>query len=188
MYRRLRILAPILLVLTGCGVSTQHTRGETLDQGASESGVEGNVPSRETHLVATSGGVSHILLRGPLEGIEIGSLIELVPRGEWPDGDADRPAQALLRVTRIEEDAAHALVLGARARGARLVLVVTGKGRDRDEGGPIPAPRGALRHQLPAWLAQPPLAGAVLQVAEAHRRHGGSGAYYIYLRRQPGRD
>lgn len=79
-------------------------------------------------------------------------------------------------------------VLGARARGARLVLVVTGKGRDRDEGGPIPAPKGALRHQVPAWLAQPPLAGAVLQLAEAHRRHGGSGAYYIYLRRQPGRD
>lgn len=86
-------------------------------------------------------------------------------------------------------DAHPALIrflLSAQAAGKRLVLVVTGKGRDRDEGGPIPAPRGALRHQVPLWLGQPPLAAHVLQVAEAHRRHGGGGAFYVYLRRQPG--
>ncbi|MDH3262647.1 MAG: Smr/MutS family protein [Paracoccaceae bacterium] len=77
-------------------------------------------------------------------------------------------------------------VLGAHSQGKRLVLVVTGKGRDRDEGGPIPAPRGILRHQVPLWLSQPPLAGLVLQLTEAHQRHGGSGAYYLYLRRLPG--
>ncbi len=76
-------------------------------------------------------------------------------------------------------------ILRAQAEGMRLVLVVTGKGRDRDEGGPIPAPRGILRHQVPQWLRQPPLAPAVLQVAEAHQRHGGGGAYYVYLRRNP---
>ncbi|MCX7644665.1 MAG: Smr/MutS family protein [Rhodobacteraceae bacterium] len=75
-------------------------------------------------------------------------------------------------------------VLASHAAGRRLVLVVTGKGRDRDEGGPIPAPRGALRHAVPHWLSQPPLAGVVLQVAEAHRRHGGGGAFYVYLRRR----
>jgi len=75
-------------------------------------------------------------------------------------------------------------VLGAHAAGRRLVLVVTGKGRDRDEGGPIPAPRGALRHAVPHWLSQPPLAPVVLQVTEAHRRHGGGGAFYVYLRRR----
>ena len=78
-------------------------------------------------------------------------------------------------------------ILSAHAAGKRLVLVVTGKGRDRDEGGPIPAPRGALRHQVPVWLAQPPVAAQVLQVTGAHLRHGGAGAYYVYLRRQPGR-
>ncbi len=77
-------------------------------------------------------------------------------------------------------------VLGAQAAGKRLVLVVTGKGRDRDEDGPIPARRGLLRQQVPAWLSQPPLGAAVLQVAEAHRRHGGGGAYYVYLRRPAG--
>lgn len=75
-------------------------------------------------------------------------------------------------------------VLASHAAGRRLVLVVTGKGRDRDDGGPIPAPRGALRHAVPHWLSRPPLATVVLQVAEAHRRHGGGGAFYVYLRRR----
>jgi DNA-nicking Smr family endonuclease len=32
-------------------------------------------------------------------------------------------------------------------------------------------------------LAMPPLSTAVLQVTQAHLRHGGGGAYYVYLRR-----
>jgi DNA-nicking Smr family endonuclease len=28
-----------------------------------------------------------------------------------------------------------------------------------------------------------PLAPLILQVSEAHRRHGGAGAYYVYLKR-----
>lgn len=74
-------------------------------------------------------------------------------------------------------------ILASHGMGARLVLVVTGKGRDRDEGGPIPTARGILRHQVPQWLRMPPLGTAVLQVAEAHRSHGGAGALYVYLRR-----
>lgn len=78
-------------------------------------------------------------------------------------------------------------ILAAQAQGRRLVLVITGKGRTRDDGGPIPPPAGALRRQVPVWLAAPPLAGAVLGTAEAHRRHGGAGALYVALRRlRPG--
>lgn len=79
--------------------------------------------------------------------------------------------------------ALNRFILSSQASGRRLVLVITGKGKDRDEGGPIPQPRGTLKHQVPRWLALPPLAQAVLQVAEAHISHGGSGAYYVYLRR-----
>lgn len=75
-------------------------------------------------------------------------------------------------------------ILSAQASGKRLVLVVTGKGKHRDDGGPIPTRLGVLRHNVPHWLAQAPLAQAVLQVSEAHLRHGGGGAYYVYLRRQ----
>lgn len=74
-------------------------------------------------------------------------------------------------------------ILGAQAQGKRLVLVITGKGKDRDDGGPIPMRHGILRHQVPQWLALQPLAPAILQVTPAHLRHGGHGAYYVYLRR-----
>lgn len=74
-------------------------------------------------------------------------------------------------------------ILRAQADGKRLVLVVTGKGKHRDDGGPIPVRHGVLRHQVPHWLSVPPLSQAVLQVTQAHRSHGGGGAYYVYLRR-----
>lgn len=84
-------------------------------------------------------------------------------------------------------DRAHAalsrFILSSHGRGKRLVLVITGKGKNRDEGGPIPVRHGVLRHQAPQWLATPPLASVVMQVSQAHISHGGGGAYYVYLRR-----
>lgn len=77
-----------------------------------------------------------------------------------------------------------AFILGAHVAGLRLVLVITGKGKLKADHGPIPQRMGVLRHQVPQWLRLPPLAAAVLQVAEAHLRHGGSGAFYVYLRRR----
>lgn len=75
-------------------------------------------------------------------------------------------------------------VLDAHQAGKRLVLVITGKGKSRDDGGPIPMRRGALRHAVPGWLRAPGLGNVVLQITEAHQKHGGSGAYYVYLRRR----
>lgn len=85
-------------------------------------------------------------------------------------------------------DRAHpaltAFILTAQSRGKRLVLVITGKGRKSADHGPIPTPRGILKHQVPQWLAMPPLSHAVLQVTPAHISHGGDGAYYVYLRKR----
>lgn len=75
-------------------------------------------------------------------------------------------------------------ILDAHSDGTRLALVITGKGKDRDDNGPIPTRRGILKQQVPHWLSLPPLRSVVLQVTEAHLRHGGTGAYYVYLRRQ----
>ncbi len=75
-------------------------------------------------------------------------------------------------------------ILNAQSAGMRLVLVITGKGKRGQDTGPIPTRMGALRHQVPQWLRLPPLGPAVLQISEAHLKHGGSGAYYIYLRRR----
>ena len=73
-------------------------------------------------------------------------------------------------------------IIGAHAEGLRLVLVITGKGR-ADEDAMQPHRHGILRHSLPHWLSAPPLTGRVLQTAPAHQRHGGAGAFYVYLRR-----
>lgn len=85
-------------------------------------------------------------------------------------------------------DRAHPVLTGfvmnAHANGKRLILVVTGKGKQRDEGGPIPVRHGILRHQVPQWLGMQPMKSVVLQIAQAHISHGGGGAYYVYLRRQ----
>lgn len=84
-------------------------------------------------------------------------------------------AQAHPRLTRF--------ILAAHTEGKRLVLVITGKGKNTDDGGPIPARQGVLRHAVPQWLSRAPLSAVVLQITEAHKRHGGGGAYYVYLRR-----
>lgn len=73
-------------------------------------------------------------------------------------------------------------VLNAQENGLRLILVITGKGKQMWE--PVPRPTGALRHQVPHWLRLPPLGQAVLQVSQAHLKHGGAGAFYVYLRRR----
>ncbi|MDF0601291.1 Smr/MutS family protein [Psychromarinibacter sp. C21-152] len=75
-------------------------------------------------------------------------------------------------------------IMNAHAQDRRLVLVITGKGRSGGADGPMPERRGVLKHQVPQWLHAPPLRQLVLQVTEAHMKHGGTGAYYVYLRRR----
>jgi DNA-nicking Smr family endonuclease len=81
---------------------------------------------------------------------------------------------------------------GARSRKLRLVLIVTGKGESRP-GRTEEAPfdlgldmrmRGVLRMMTPRWLREPGIDELIADVREAHRRHGGSGALYVYLRKQ----
>lgn len=75
-------------------------------------------------------------------------------------------------------------IMTAQANGRRLVLVITGKGGKREELGAIaPQRMGALKRQVPIWLTMAPVSSAVLQVTESHIKHGGVGAYYVYLRR-----
>jgi DNA-nicking Smr family endonuclease len=71
----------------------------------------------------------------------------------------------------------------SQARGARLVIVVTGKGGRLDEAGPWRQERGVLRRLAPHWLREPDLRSVVLGFEEAGRAHGGSGALYVRLRR-----
>ncbi len=74
-------------------------------------------------------------------------------------------------------------ILKAHGDGRRLVLVITGKGREKTDDGPIPVRLGVLKHRVPQWLQQSPLGTVVQQITPAHQRHGGGGALYVYLRR-----
>ena len=71
----------------------------------------------------------------------------------------------------------------SQARGARLVIIVTGKGGAIDEFSGWPSERGVLKRVTPQWLREPDLRSVVLGFEEAGRAHGGSGALYVRLRR-----
>jgi DNA-nicking Smr family endonuclease len=71
----------------------------------------------------------------------------------------------------------------SQARGARLVIIVTGKGGAIDEFGGWPNERGVLKRVTPQWLREADLRSVVLGFEEAGRAHGGSGALYVRLRR-----
>lgn len=63
----------------------------------------------------------------------------------------------------------------ARCRGDGAVLAITGVGRTGE---------GVLKRRLPDWLSEPEFRRLVSGFAPAHRKHGGAGAFYIFLRRQ----
>jgi len=83
----------------------------------------------------------------------------------------------------LRQDAAHralrSFIVGAQSRGARIVLVITGKGRT-GEG----EDAGVLRRAVPRWLEAPDLRPLVVGVSVAHRSHGGDGALYVQVRRK----
>ena len=79
--------------------------------------------------------------------------------------------------------ALSAFIQGAAARGARVVLVITGKGGPGSAAQEFPE-RGVLRRAAPLWLGEPSLRALVLSVEEAARPHGGGGAFYVRLRRR----
>ena len=77
--------------------------------------------------------------------------------------------------TQASADAAlMQFVSQARTNGARTVLVITGKGRNSE---------GVLRRNFLHWLESAPARDLVSGWAPAHPKHGGAGAFYVFLRR-----
>lgn len=127
---------------------------------------------------------THRLAPGPVEHLRADALRmdhkthKRMTRGKMvPEARIDLHGMTLA----VAKSALAGFILSAQASGRRLVLVITGKGKG--DHGPLPTRSGALRHEVPHWLRMAPVAGAVLQVVPAHLRHGGTGAYYVYLRR-----
>jgi DNA-nicking Smr family endonuclease len=117
-------------------------------------------------------------------------------RGGLDGNTADRLRKGLMEPeARIDlhgqtEAGAHRTLLdflrNARRNGCRLALVVTGKGaREQDPHTPftLENTRGVLKAMVPRWLKEPDFAALIADHRAAHRRHGGTGAMYIYLKK-----
>jgi DNA-nicking Smr family endonuclease len=74
-------------------------------------------------------------------------------------------------------------ILKAHSNANRLVLVITGKGKIQTAAHLVPEQKGALKRQVPTWLSQAPVSSVIQHSTNAHSRHGGDGALYVYLRR-----
>jgi DNA-nicking Smr family endonuclease len=68
----------------------------------------------------------------------------------------------------------------AQHDGARVVLVITGKGKLSAD---PHAERGVLKRQVPLWLESPQLRPLVVGFESANIGHGGVGALYVRMRR-----
>ena len=91
------------------------------------------------------------------------------------------PIEGVLDLHGMTQAQAQAAVSGfiekSYGLNQRCVLIITGKGRfSKDE-------IGVLRRALPDWLNMPPLNEKILSFTKAHKKDGGEGAYYIYLRK-----
>jgi DNA-nicking Smr family endonuclease len=85
-----------------------------------------------------------------------------------------------------QAQAHHALrgfLVHMQAQGAKLVIVVTGKGGRPSSASWIDEP-GVLRRLVPQWLRETDMRAVVLGFEEAGRTHGGAGALYVRLRRR----
>lgn len=100
-----------------------------------------------------------------------------------------QPIEGVIDLHGLRQDEAQnaltAFLYRRQQQGAKLVLVVTGKGSagasshsdfHGDE-------RGVLRRMVPHWLHLPTLRPLIAGYDEADQRHGGSGALYIRLRK-----
>lgn len=100
-----------------------------------------------------------------------------------PDGRIDLHGMTAERAHR----ALDGYIGAALARGGRLILVITGKGgkpRNADDAAFMRADQGVLRQQAPNWLRNGPHAAHIVGIYQAHLRHGGAGAFYVYLKKQ----
>lgn len=91
------------------------------------------------------------------------------------------PVYATLDLHGLTQNAAfealNRFIIGKSGSTRRLVLIITGKGA-------ISKP-GVLKTNLTHWLNMPELRPYVIAVDHATIDHGGSGAFYVLLRKKP---
>jgi DNA-nicking Smr family endonuclease len=153
--------------------SSVQAEGETTNESASPSAE----PNKKSPMAQTETRSKTVIKQSPLAPLGR-RLKQRVARGsEAIDGRVD-----LHGLTQAQ---AHGALLrflrGAQAGGAKLVLVITGKGDRADD---TWTERGVLRRQVPLWLRLPEFRAYVVGFEAAHPAHGGEGALYVRVRRR----
>lgn len=87
--------------------------------------------------------------------------------------------EATLDLHGFNQGAAHAalqqFLIRANSQHYRCVLVITGKGATSSGS-------GILRRRFLEWVNEHGLRDMISRVAQAHQRHGGAGAFYVFLK------
>lgn len=98
------------------------------------------------------------------------------------------PIDARIDLHGLTQEQAHSalrrFLRTAQADGAKLTLVITGKGARTS--GFDGAERGVLKRLVPQWLGLPDMRPYVVGFEAAHVSHGGEGALYVRVRRARG--
>ncbi|GAM97263.1 Smr domain family protein [alpha proteobacterium U9-1i] len=143
-------------------------------------------PSKAFAPKSATPGVPTLAVARPLTGAEPKPAKPTVAKAAPPP--ADRGGEKRIRRGKLEIDGSIDLhghtqetgrtallrfIQSAHARGDRTLIVITGAGR---------AGQGVLKQRLPAWLAE--LKPIIAGYAQAHRQHGGAGAFYVFLKRR----
>ena len=158
----------------GANVSERHNKVLKKSVRTQKKMVPNDIPMRSAGIASKKDPLKQLrpvdLRHGEKAGID-GSTQRRLFRGEvlidlWLDLHGMTAAQAHKQLIQS--------ILLAADDGCRCVLVITGKGS------------GVLNGHVPNWLKQPPLSFHVLALAEARPKDGGSGAFYVLLRRKRG--
>jgi DNA-nicking Smr family endonuclease len=127
--------------------------------------VSGSLPARDPHPRSYP-------LPPPLAPIDRKARQKLARGHDAIDARIDLHGRTQVQAHR----ALRKFLIDAQAEGNRYVLVITGKGRDQEQ--------GILRRQVPLWLEAPDFRGLVVGFDTAHTGHGGAGALYVRVRRK----
>lgn len=114
-----------------------------------------------------------------------GAVVGLSPKILKKLRNGDLSYQDYVDLHGFKRDQAYDVVLKflheSFVRGLRCVLIISGRGLNSRERKPV------LKENLVAWLTRAPLKHLVLAFASARSYDGGVGAFYVLMRKRPGK-
>ncbi len=111
------------------------------------------------------------------------------PRSSRQLGRGRVEIDATLDLHGFTQDQAYAslqqFLMIAKSKGYRRLLVITGKGKSAGIRNVLStgSSRGILRRRFLEWI-DGPFRDHVARVSPAHQRHGGAGAFYVFLKKK----